>query len=292
MDALSHALIASIMFSASGFAPLLPFAILGTVIPDADILFPAISDTTPSLYLFTHGGITHSISGAFVISLIVYVTVVMLGVVGIAPPGTSTAAGAFGFAAVLAGALLHLVIDVAAYPGIPFLAPFSDRKYTLGILPGPSMLLAVAAAGCVVAVTFSFLPFSSAIMLYGGTVILYIAVRTVMFMIAAVKLPGRKIPSINPFHWLVIQEDERSYIIRDYTLFHGYSEEVVFTKFRNTDAHETGAASRFSEVRRFFFFSYIVTAERVGSVLVLTDPLREKGYLYYPMKFRRVEVKL
>ncbi len=161
--------------------------------------------TQPSLHLFTHGGIAHSIPGAFVLSLIVYGTVVLLGITGIILTGTIAAAGAYGSAAVLAGALLHLVIDVAAYPGIPFLAPFSERKYTLGILPGPSMLLAVAAAGCVVAVTFSFLPFPSAIVLYGGMVILYIAVRTVMFLIAAVKLPGQKIPSVNPFRWLVIQ---------------------------------------------------------------------------------------
>ena len=292
MDALSHALIACILFSAPGLTPLIPFAILGAVIPDADIIFPKISDRTPSLYLFTHGGIAHSIAGAFVLSLLVYSTVALLAAAGIIMTTSAAAVRMYGFAAVLAGALLHVAIDVSACPGIPVLAPFSDRKYTLGILPGPSMLLAVAALGLVGVVTLSFLPFSSALVLYGAIVIIYVAARTGMFLIAGVKLPGRKIPSINPLRWLVIEEDAMYYKIRYYTLFHGYSDEVVFEKFRNTDAQEIAVAAQFPEVRRFFFFSYIVTAERTGSVLILTDPLREKGYLYYPIKFKRVEVML
>ncbi|MDD1700453.1 MAG: hypothetical protein LUQ04_06630, partial [Methanoregula sp.] len=167
-----------------------------------------------------------------------------------------------------------------------------DRKYTLGILPGPSMLLAVAAFGVVLVMILSILSFSSAIVLYGIIVLLYLAVRTGMFLIVGVTLPGRKIPSINPFRWIVIRENESSYKVRNYSLFHGYSDETVFEKYRNTGARELAVASQFPEVRRLFFFSYIVTAERIGSDLILSDPLREKGYLYYPLKYKRVEVKL
>ena len=291
MDALSHALIAGILFSSPGLVPLIPFAVLGAVIPDTDILFSVISDRNPSLYLFTHGGIAHSIAGAFVLSLLAYASVIMLVSAGIIPVSAVTAAGVYGFAAVLAGALLHIVIDVSAIPGIPVLAPFSDRKYTLGILPGPSLLLAVAAFGVVVVTMLSLLSFSSAMVLYGITVVLYISVRAGIFLIAAATLPGRKIPSINPFRWLVIREDESSYVIRQYTLFRGYSDETVFEKFKNTDARETGLTLQIPEVRRFLFFSYIVTAERTGTSLILSDPLREKGYLHYPMHYKRVEVK-
>ena len=291
MDAFSHALIAYILFSSPGLIPLIPFAVLGSVIPDTDILFSVISDKNPSLYLFTHGGISHSIAGAFVLSLIAYGSVIMLVSAGITPVSAVTAAGANGFAAVLAGALLHIVIDVSAIPGIPLLAPFSDRKYTLGILPGPSLLLAVAAFGMVVFTMLSLLTFSSAMVLYGITVVLYIAVRAGIFLIAAATLPGRKIPSINPFRWLVIQEDESSYVIRQYTLLRGYSDEIVFEKFKNTDTRETGLTLQIPEVRRFLFFSYIVTAERTGTSLILADPIREKGYLHYPMHYKRVEVK-
>jgi hypothetical protein len=113
-----------------------------------------------------------------------------------------------------------------------------------------------------------------------------------MFIIAAVKLPGWKIPTINPFRWLVIRENPRSYMIRYYTLFNGYSDEAVYAKFRDMGARDLAAASSFPEVRRFLFFSLLVTAERSGSVLILTDPLREKGYLYYPVKYKQVAMKL
>ncbi len=292
MDALSHALITCILFSAHGLSPLIPFAVLGAVIPDADIIFPAISDRTPSLYLFTHGGIAHSIFGVCVLSLLSYSAAVLLASAGIIPIGIFTAAGIYGIAAVLAGALLHVAIDVMACPGIPILAPLSDRKYTLGILPGPSILLAGVAFGFVVVTLLSLLPFSSAIMLYGVTVIIYIAARLGLFLVAGARLPGRKIPCINPLRWLVIQENENSYRIRTYKLFCGNSDEMVLEKYRNTGARELARAQKFPEVRRFLFCSYIVTAERTGSVLTLADPLREKGYVQYPFKFRRVIVNL
>ena len=85
---------------------------------DADILFSWISDRIPSLYLFTHGGITHSIVGAVVLSLLAYFTVISLSVAGIISADVP-APGVYGFAAILAGAFLHIVIDVSAVPGHP-----------------------------------------------------------------------------------------------------------------------------------------------------------------------------
>jgi inner membrane protein len=290
VDALSHALIAYILFSASGQNPLIPFAILGAVIMDADILFSWISDRIPSLYLFTHGGITHSIAGAVVVSLLAYLTVISLSAAEVI--SGASAVGVYGFAAILAGALLHIVIDVSAVPGIPVLAPFSDRKYSLGILPGPSLLLFVAAFVLVTELALSMATFSSSIELYGIVVVIYITVRAGMFLAVGVQLPGRKIPSVNPLRWLVIREDATSYRTRIYTLFKGYSEETVFEKYKNADASDVFAVSQFPEVRRFFFFSYVVTAERNGPVLILADPLRVKGLLYYPSKYKRIEVKI
>ena len=75
-------------------------------------------------------------------------------------------------------------------------------------------------------------------------------------------------------------------------MFRGFSEETVFEKFKNTDARDLFAVSQFPEVRRFLFFSYAVTAERSGQVLILADPLRVKGLLYYPSKYKRIEVKI
>ena len=174
------------------------------------------------------------------------------------------AAGVYGFAAVLAGALLHIAIDVSAIRASHSWPRSPTGNIPWESCPGPSLLLAVAAFGVVVVTMLSLLPFSSAMVLYGITVVLYIAVRTGIFLIVAAILPGRKIPSINPFRWLVILEDESSYVIRQYTLFRGSPDEV-FEKFKNTDARETGLAFQIPEVRRFLFFSYIVTAERTGT---------------------------
>ncbi len=124
------------------------------------------------------------------------------------------------------------------------------------------------------------------------TVLLYLTVRVGSFLFAFIRLPGRKVPTVNPFRWLAITEDETHFTVRQYALFRGFSSESVFTKYTNTSVAEVKSALRFPEVRRLFFHSYCVTAERIGSVLILTDPLREKGYLYYPPHYKRVTVTI
>ncbi len=97
MDALSHALIVCILFSVTGLTPLLPFAILGAVIMDADIFFSLISDTNPSLYLFTHGGIAHSLAGAPVLSVLAYLAIVLIARAGIIPLNAVAGYGVYVF---------------------------------------------------------------------------------------------------------------------------------------------------------------------------------------------------
>jgi hypothetical protein len=55
------------------------------------------------------------------------------------------------FLAIAVGALTHITADYLAYPGIPLLYPFSDRKYTLGILGGPSAFLVFASLAYIAA---------------------------------------------------------------------------------------------------------------------------------------------
>ena len=119
----------------------MPFAVLGAVVIDTDILFSLFSRHHPSLYLFIHGGIAHSLTGAIVMSVLAYAGISLAALAGFISLAVITGAGPAGLAAVLAGAFLHLAMDLPATPGIPLLAPFSDRKYSLGILPGPSLLL-------------------------------------------------------------------------------------------------------------------------------------------------------
>jgi inner membrane protein len=84
----------------------------------------------------------------------------------------------YGFAAILGGALSHLAIDTLACPGIPLFAPFSDRKYTVGILPGPSILLAGAALGLVAVTVTQVLAFQQAMTFYAVIVLLYLFVHS------------------------------------------------------------------------------------------------------------------
>jgi inner membrane protein len=292
VDALSHALIALILFSAAGLTLLLPFAILGAVIMDADIFFSLISGSDPLLYLFTHGGIAHSLAGALVLSVLAYVATVLIALAGMVPLAALGGYGVYGFAAILGGALSHLAIDTLACPGIPLLAPFVDRKYTLGILPGPSFLLAGAALGLVAVTVTQVLVFQQALPLYAVIVLLYLLVRGGFFLVALKRLPGRKVPMVNPLRWLTLSEDEMRYTVRQYTLFSGSFSEAVFPRYKGTSGAEVKSALRFPEVRRLFFHSYGVIAERIGSVLILSDPLRENGYLYYPPHYKQVKVTI
>jgi hypothetical protein len=136
------------------------------------------------------------------------------------------------------------------------------------------------------------LAFPQALLLYASTVLLYLTVRLVLFLFAFIRLHGRKVPGVNPFRWLAISEYETYYSVRQYSLLRGSSGESVFTKYKDTSADEVRGALRFPEVRRLFFHSSCVTAERIGSVLILTDPLREKGFLYYPPHYKRVAVTI
>lgn len=292
VDALSHSLVAWILFSAAGFVPLLPFAILGTVIPDADIFFSFISDEDPSLYLFTHGGIAHSLAGALILSVLSFGVIITIALAGIIPFTLVTGSGVSGFAAVLTGSLLHLAIDVLACPGIPLLAPVSDRKYTIGILPGPSILLAFAALGLVLVTVTQLLEFSRALQFYTLVVVIYLTVRGGFFLVASARIRGRKVPKVNPFRWLVISEDGEHCTVREYSLVRGVIRESVTPRYKLTSAEEVKATLRLPEVRRLFYFSYCVIAERTGPELILSDPLRENGYLYYPPHYKRVTIPM
>jgi len=136
------------------------------------------------------------------------------------------------------------------------------------------------------------LSFQQALPRYAVIVLLYLFVRSGFFMVALKRLPGRKVPMVNPFRWFTLSEDEMRYTLRQYTLFSGSFSESVFTRYKGTSGAEVKSVLRFPEVRRLFFHSYGVIAERIGSVLILSDPLRENGYLYYPPHYKQVEVTI
>jgi len=292
VDALSHALIAAIILIALGQPAFIPFAVIGAVIPDADIFFSLISDRSPRLYLFTHGGIAHSIAGAVALSVLAFFGIALIRATGYIPDWIFAGYGIAAFLILLSAALLHLFIDFLACPGIPLLAPFSDRKFTSGILPGPSVLVMAASAGTLVLIVAGHVPIIAALALYAAIVVVYLACRTGFFLYVRAMVPGRRVPTINPFRWLVITEDDGTFTVRYYTVFYGFSGGEVIEKFRNTDAREVEPYLDLDDVRRLAFYSWIMTAEKDNATLVFHDPLREKGYVWYPHRFRRVSISI
>jgi inner membrane protein len=292
VDALSHALIAAIILPVFGLQNFIPFAVIGAVIPDADIFFSLVSDRSPRLYLFTHGGIAHSIAGAASLSVLAFLGIALIRITGTMPDWVFAGYGIAAFLILLSAALLHLFIDFLACPGIPLLAPFSDRKYTSGLLPGPSVLVMAASVGTLVLIAAGRVPIIAALTLYAAIVVFYLACRMGAFLYVRAMVPGWRVPTINPFRWLVITEDDATFTVRYYTVFYGFSGGDVIEKFRNTDAREVEPYLDLAEVRRLAFYSWIMTAERDNATFVFSDPLRGKGYVWYPHRFQRVVLSM
>ncbi len=137
MDSLTHALIITIVLVLLGRPDLVPFGIMGAVLIDVDVVFNFFSNRDPRLYIFTHGGFTHSFVGALhYFCMCSSLLSVLLSLAGLLP-----VFGIAALAAIVAGAISHIAVDYLAYPGIPLLYPATDKKYTLGVLGGPSAFI-------------------------------------------------------------------------------------------------------------------------------------------------------
>ena len=294
MDLFTHALTAALLAYALNLPQVLPFIMLGAVIIDTDILFAWVSDRYPSLYLFTHGGCAHSIAGAVVLSVIAWTTAAFVLVTGFMHPGLPIPVAPVAFAAVLVGALLHIGLDTLAVPGLPLLAPFSDRKYTAGLLPGPSILLMAVSLFFVIWVGLGEVDLPTKILPYAGVIAAFLTIRLTTFCIArtALRGKGQAIPTINPLRWLVIGETPEVWTVGEYRIGKGMGETEYLMKYRSISAKETASFLTLPEVRRLRFHSYIVTTERVGDEIIFSDPLRESGRIFYPPHYSRVRVPL
>jgi inner membrane protein len=294
VDILTHALTAALLAYALNLPQLLPFIVLGAVIVDTDFFFAWISDRHPSLYLFVHGGYAHSITGAVVLSVIAWTAATFVRVTGIVHPGLPLPGAPVAFAAVLAGALFHIGLDLLAVPGLPLLAPFSDRKFAVGLLPGPSIFLMAVSLFLVIWVGLGVVDLHTVILPYAGIIAAFLAARLITFGIARTALHGRgrALPTINPLRWLVIGENAEAWTVGEYRIGKGMGETESFPKYRSTSAGETTPFLTMPEVRRLRFHSYIVTAEKVGDEIIFSDPLRESGRIFYPPYYKQVRVTL
>jgi inner membrane protein len=280
VDSLTHALAASILFALIGHPELIPFAALGAVCPDVDIIFQRFSDRDPRLYIFTHGGITHSILGAMTTAAVATIP----GLLVASTLGYSVAVP-LAFVAAIAGVLTHIGLDFLAYPGIPLLYPATDKKYTPGIAAGPTPYLL---AGSIVYGAFLLTGRASIDepWAYAAFFVFVLAAIAILKAYVSTKAGGIAIPGFNPLHWLIIAESPGSYKVYGYHLLRGEGTFTEFEKCRNVSPEDVRRLEDVPEVRRMRYHSYIVTAAREGDKVTISDPLREHGYLWYPPYFK------
>ena len=289
MDTFTHALSALVVFSLPAPDSLLPFAVLGAIIPDIDITFHLIPRRNHRLYLFTHGGFTHSIGGGLAISALAFLVAWVLALSGRIPwmdPGIFVP---LALGVMLAGTLLHVLEDYLAYPGIPVLYPFTDRKYTAGIFPGPSLVLfgvslffvTLAALGLVGPPALG----AYALIFFG-----FIGASAVVKAYMAVTYPGQTIPTFNPLRWLLVEQDSDRLTIREYHMLRGTTAILTVDRFRGITPAEAAGFRDLPEVREHRYFSYLSVAERNGDSVTFSDPLRDRGIIPYPPYARSVTV--
>nr|WP_255668297.1 metal-dependent hydrolase [Methanocella sp. CWC-04] len=268
---------------------LVPYGILGAVILDVDVLFRPLSDSFPQLYIFTHGGFTHSLAGAVITSTVLFAVAVTIPGPGFLRERISLSFEAGSLAAVLAGAISHVFLDFLAYPGIPLLYPLTDIKFTLGILSGPSVVLMLASIGYIILMRFGKAAIDRPQAYVCIFVIVMLACGGLKFYVDATT-DGKTIPTIDPSRWLVIKEDQDSYSLEWYRLFEGASDLNVFQKYAGVSEDELGKYEAMPEVKRLRYNSYITTVEKNGSSIIYSDPLREQGYLWYPPDYKQYHI--
>ncbi|MDD1674793.1 MAG: metal-dependent hydrolase [Methanomicrobiales archaeon] len=286
MDSLSHMLIAWILLQLVNAVYLLPFAILGSLIPDLDVFSMVLSKRFPRLYIFTHGGFTHSIVGAIVTAGAIYAGTLIAGEALSVPVWDL---GAAPFLVILLMGFVHLLLDSLAYPGIPVLYPFSHTKYTWGVFPGPSIF--------VLGFTLVFLAAYPVTHWNCPSTALYVVVFSLFLGISvlykggiAIALKGRTIPTFNPFVWLTIEETADVFTVRKYLLLRGYRDTKIYPKYNRVTPSEVEPYKNSMEVQQLLYNSYIMIAERDNEGIVLRDPLREDGFIFYPNQHTRVHL--
>jgi inner membrane protein len=287
VDSLTHAFVVSLLLPSSAPSLYLFAAVLGAIIPDIDVLFKPLSDNHPSLFILTHGGFTHSIAGAAVVSGLAWLGIILGGIAGACPSCNEVLPALLPI--LFAGACTHLVLDSLASPGIPLLYPVSLTKFTIGIFPGPSIVLFVSSivfAGLLAGGAGT----ESLALMYAAFFTIFILLSAGIRYFARIHTSGVLIPTFHPLKWLVIRDENASYILEGYDPFQGITYKGEYVKLTGLDPGDLQRIEGLPEVKRHRFYSYIVTAERTNGGILLKDPLRKERILFYPPFYSEVIV--
>jgi inner membrane protein len=289
VDVLTHGLTVSLILLGVNAGSLLFAGILGSIAPDLDFLLTFVSARNPRWYILTHGGVTHSLAGGILASLLAFGIALVIANQAPVLQGGGIVLGAGALFALLGGTLLHLFLDYLAFPGIPLRYPASDRKYTLGIFPGPSLFL--FGLTILVLVPFFLGLIGPAVFgLYAVIFLLFVLTCTGLKILVSSRVAGTAIPTRHPLRWLVLKDAGESYLLSRYYLLRGFGEKRLFAKYDGVTRDEVSRYLNLPEVKRLYYHSYIVTVERDGDGLVFRDPLREERIIFYPPYYAKVRV--
>lgn len=290
MDDISHALLIAAMFVVAGATDYIPFAIIGAIALDADVLLMPFFRNDPTRFIFTHGGITHSITGA--LAVVVGSSLVLIMAAGSVPWLVQGLPWWAIILSVVTGSLSHLGFDYLAYPGIPVLYPFRERKYTLGVFAGPSLVVMVISLIFLGSFFFFGLPLVS-LLIYAFVVALFLVASGVIKIYVDLTNRGITIPHFSPvpLKWYILDEDANSYHLSGLVLPRSVTPLRHYLKYTGITPAETRCYLDLPEVRRLIYNSYIVIVERRDENIVFSDPMREEGFIRYPPYFTVVEVR-
>jgi inner membrane protein len=238
------------------------------------------------LFVFTHGGFTHSVIGLITLTTILTAITVILSDRGITVPGTGIAV----MLSLLTGSLLHVFLDILAYPGIPILYPLSERKYTLGIFPGPSLFLMVMTLTYLALVYLGIQDLAHPL-LYLSIVVGFVAFRTVLKVFMVLTQKGTTIPRINPLDWLIVSESGTTYSLYLHRITGVSTLLGIFPRYKHISREELEPYEDLPEVKRHRFYSYLSTVEGHGKVIRFHDPVRENRYVFYPPDYISLEIQ-
>ncbi|MDD1716077.1 MAG: metal-dependent hydrolase [Methanolinea sp.] len=289
MDAVTHALSAWMIFPGDVPGSLVLYVMLGAIIPDVDILLKFFSDYDPRLFIFSHGGFTHSITGAFVAATGAFLPTLILPSLASPLMGPSPGSPVLLLLLVWAGAITHLSLDSLAYPGIPLLYPARTRKYTLGVFPGPSLVMFGISIFFLV-LWLAGMAGRADLSSYSVVFAAFLLLNFILKGYVAVSSRGTTIPTFNPLRWMEIRENGDEYELWIRPLFGTPVEAGRFRKMDGIDPRELVKHSDNPEVRRLKYYSYFTIAERKGDEIILRDPLRDGGYIRYPPFYRKIRI--
>jgi inner membrane protein len=288
VDSLTHGLLAFYLLSVAGLGGdfLVP-VVIGAMFPDLDILFQRLSDRYPRYFIFTHGGFTHSFCGTLAIAAMLTGITSVLSITGLPVPPI----GFTLFVAFLAGSLDHVGLDILAFPGIPIFYPFSSQKHTLGIFPGPSLLIfgvtVLFLALVVLGIQSLMSPF-----LYLAIVIGFIGFRALLKAAMIIIQKGIAIPRLNPFHWFIVREHDEVYVLESYHMTGKQEILGEFPRYQNITKEELAPYLDRPEVRRHRYYSYLSVAVRTDDTVLMFDPLRREKFIWYPPDYVSIEISL